>query len=430
MTVLFWIIEYIASFTEIVMCCIFCGTFLAKEKSKKRKYLIFAGSGLSALLIIALNKIEIFSFVNSILVLIVVWGMQVFIYKARVMVCMALTVIYTVILAAIDFAVAYFTAAIIHVDANYLLNNQSISRILCILLSKSLLILIVVTIDKLLKKSNFFMKKYVAVLFAYSFFMLVSLHIMVELNIKNKNPEMELFLVIFFITSMLIELVVFYFVIKTGENYEQRQKAELMEMKSRMLQKSLDETEQTFKLWRRSIHDYKNNIIALRQLAEDENMEGIREYLDHENELIQKKMFYIKTGSSVVDAIVNTKQSLAEEKGITFVVNATIPGACIVSELDMANILGNLTDNAIEASEGEEEPYIDLTIKREKSFLIIKIISKYSGMFAGTSETTKKNRKFHGIGMESVKSIVKKYEGEFSIEQKGADVVVKILIPN
>ena len=58
MKIFFWIIEYIASFTEIAMCCVFCGVFLTnltEEKSGGRKYLILAGSAVSALLIIVLN---------------------------------------------------------------------------------------------------------------------------------------------------------------------------------------------------------------------------------------------------------------------------------------------------------------------------------------------------------------------------------------
>ena len=104
----------------------------------------------------------------------------------------------------------------------------------------------------------------------------------------------------------------FYFVIKTGESYEQRQKAELIEMKNRMLQKSLDETNQAFKLWKSSVHDYKHNIIALTQLADDGNIEEIKKYLKPENELMDRKMFYIQTGNSVVDAIVNTKRKKKE----------------------------------------------------------------------------------------------------------------------
>ena len=221
----------------------------------------------------------------------------------------------------------------------------------------------------------------------------------------------------------------FYFVIRTSEGYEYQQEVRLIEMKNRMLQKALDETEQAFGLWQRSIHDYKNNIIALRQLASDGNIEAIRKYLDCENELVSKKMFYIRTGNSVVDTIVNTKQSFAEEKGITFVVNAAIPGKTGICDMDMANILGNLIDNAIEASICEDNPYIDFTMRREKTFVIIRIVNKYTGDFFDVSETSKSNRTFHGIGIKSVRSILDKYNGEFVIEKKGNEVIAKVIIP-
>ena len=430
MTTFYWIMEYVASFIEISMCCIFCGTFLEKERLGDRKYLVLAGSGIGAILVIVLNRIDIFSYINSMLVTLIVLFLQLLIYKAKVEKSVLFMLIYMVILTAIDFMTAYFMALVLDTDARYLLNTQSLKRVICILLSKSLLILIIVTLSKMLKRTLIFLKRYVVIMCIYSIFLLVSLFVMVELNMNNGNPKTDLFLTIFFIASILIELLMFYFVIKTGESYEQRQKAELIEMKNRMLQKSLDETNQAFKLWKSSVHDYKHNIIALTQLADDGNIEEIKKYLKRENELMDRKMFYIQTGNSVVDAIVNTKQSFAEEKGITFVVNAKVPENCVVSELDMANILGNLIDNAIEASNSEEETYIDVTMRQDKHFIVIKIINKYSREFSKRLETTKHKRMFHGIGIGSVKNIVEKYEGEFSIDKQGKEVIVKILIPN
>ena len=129
-------------------------------------------------------------------------------------------------------------------------------------------------------------------------------------------------------------------------------------------------------MWRQSIHDYKNDIIALTQLAEEEKLEEIKTFLQKENKLIEQKMFYIKTGNSVVDAIINTKQNIAEKQNIVFVVNIELPPRNIVSNIDMANILGNLIDNAIEAARVEIEPFVEITIKQEKSFLIINIKNK------------------------------------------------------
>ncbi|KIR01492.1 VirS [Lachnospiraceae bacterium TWA4] len=181
----------------------------------------------------------------------------------------------------------------------------------------------------------------------------------------------------------------FHYVIKMGEIYEKRQQINLIEMKKEMLQKSLDETERAFKLWRNSIHDYKNHVLALTALADEGKIEEIKAYLSKENELIKRKIFYIKTGNSVVDTIINTKQTVAEEKGIEFIINVSIPRDCIVSGLDMANILGNLIDNAIEASEKEEKPYIDLQIMDESRLFIIRISNKYSKELSNNLNTTK-----------------------------------------
>lgn len=195
--VFFWIMEYIASFVEVSMCCVFCGTFLTKDKLGDKKYVLFVCSAIGAIVIILLNKIEIFSYINSILVLFIVFLLQLFLYKSKVGISILLTLIYTVTLAAVDFMTACFAAILLNTNAEYLLNTQSLSRMICILLSKSLLVLIIITFSILLKKSLMFTKRYVLIMCLYSIFLLVSLFVTVELNMNNENPSLELFLTIF-----------------------------------------------------------------------------------------------------------------------------------------------------------------------------------------------------------------------------------------
>lgn len=430
MTVFFWLVEYLASFIEILMCCIFCNSFLMKERAEYERYTITLMSGVGAGLIILLNQMELFSFLNTVIVILLCFIIQLILYKRKVWLTFVLTLIYFVILTAVDFTIAYLTALVLDTSAGYTLNTQSLKRVVCILLSKSILTLIVITVSRVCRNTIVLIKKYAVIMSIYSIFLLGLLFVMVELNMSGERPEMDFFLTLFFIASIIIELLTFYFVIKTGESYEQKQKAELIEMKNSMLQKSLNETEQAFKLWRNSVHDYKNNIIALSQLAEDGNIEEIKKYLKNETVLINRKMFYIRTGNSVVDAIVNTKQNFAENKGIIFTVNAAIPENCMISDMDLANILGNLIDNAMEASIGEVNPYIDVAIRQEKKFIVIKIANKYSRELPEKMKSTKEKKIFHGIGIGSVKSIVQKYNGEFSMAKKNDEVVVQILLLN
>ncbi len=231
--------------------------------------------------------------------------------------------------------------------------------------------------------------------------------------------------------NYLFQIILIILVLKIGENNQQKQTNALIEIKNEMLQKSLDETEQTFELWRQSVHDYKNHVIVLRQLLAENRVDEIKSFLEEEYDTLSKQLFMIRTGNSVVDTLVNLKRSLAEKHHIAFMVHGTLPEKLVVENMDLANILGNLLDNAIEASMKEQEGYIDLTIKQEKNFLIINLHNKCTRILdKEIDKSSKKNPEFHGIGLKSVKRAVKKYDGQINIENTPQEFIVNILIQN
>lgn len=430
MGLLFWGVEYVASFLESAMCCFFCGTFIEKEKLRDKTKGTVILSVIGAAIVVLLNHIKIFSYINTIIFSLMYILFQWILYKKRIGFSVVLVLIYCVVVSAIDFSIVYVFSFLADLNSEYLMNQQSFVRVLCILLSKSILILTVITTNKIFKNNKVLPKKDIIMMFICSFFLLVTNCVMVKMNTENQSDEVKLMSFVFFGASLGIELLLFYFVFKIADNYEQQQNWALVEMKNKMLQKSLDDTESAFMLWRNSVHDYKNNIISLTQLAEDGNIEEIRKYLAKENQLIDKKMFCIKTGNSVVDAIVNTKQNIAEQNGISFIVNGGIPKECKISDMDLGNILGNLIDNALEACTNEQDAYIELNIRQQKNFIVIKIVNKYSGKLSKHMTTTKKDRTFHGIGIKSVKSIVEKYNGEFQMFHANNEVTTNILLLN
>lgn len=425
MNMFFWIVEYIASFLEIVMCFFFCGSFINKKSVEDKRKQIVLVSFFSAFILIGLNRIKMFSQGSSILFLLVCDLLLWFLYK-RIVLSTVLILIYAVLLSAIDFLTAYLMTFSLQTEMKYLLSEHSIQRVVCIVFSKALLIMLIMVISKIYNKKKAISLRYVLVLCLSSLFLLLSNFV----TIGNIGTNSEIFSMIFFLVSIGIQALLFYFVLNMADYYEQQQNMVLIEMKNDMLQKSLDDTEKAFKLWRQSVHDYKNNIISLAQLAEEGDINEIKKYLKKENELIDTKMFYTKTGNTMVDAMVNTKQTIAEQKGIVFAINAAIPDNCRVNGIDLANILGNLIDNAIEASEKEYNAYIDINIKQYKKFLMIVVKNKFKGTFMQNMKTTKGDKEFHGIGLKSVKHIVEKYNGEISFEKEQDEFWVTILFMN
>ena len=99
--------------------------------------------------------------------------------------------------------------------------------------------------------------------------------------------------------------------------------------------------------WR---HDYRNHIQTMKVLAANGDMDAIKAYLDELDTDLNTVDTVVKTGNAMADAILNSKISLAQSKFITVHCDAHIPVKLKMSELDLCCIIGNLFDNAIEAS--------------------------------------------------------------------------------
>lgn len=412
------------------MCCYFCGTFIVRNEIRNIRGNVIILSIIASIIIILLNNISLFSYITTIVFILICIAMQWFLYRKKYLLAIGLVVAYAAILSAIDFMVIYFVALVVDTNTGFILVEQSFARMVCILLSKSILIIVVVTLNRVIAHKQTIPPGYVVVMSICSAFLLISNLVLIHSELNKTNEEISSFTMMFFIASLGIEMIIFCLVIKIAEGYEQKKINLLIELNNKMLEKSLNETEQTFEVWKQSIHDYKNNIITLTQLAEEEKFEEVKIFLKKENELLTQKMFYIKTGNSVIDAIINTKHNLAENKNIVFVVNAKLPKSIIVSDMDLANILGNLIDNAIEAEQKEENPYIELNLKQEKNFLNINIKNKCTNLVSINTKTNKNNSEFHGIGLKSVNRIVRKYDGEILIKLTNQEYVVNVFIQN
>ena len=102
-----------------------------------------------------------------------------------------------------------------------------------------------------------------------------------------------------------------------------------------------------------------------------------------------------------------------------------------ITDVDVNIILGNLLDNAIEACEiVEDVKEISLSIYIRASYLVIIVRDTYRGNLEGlyTLTSTKKKQKEHGIGLRSVKDILKNYQGKLIIDNDEKQVMLKCII--
>ena len=91
-------------------------------------------------------------------------------------------------------------------------------------------------------------------------------------------------------------------------------------------------------------------------------------------------------------------------------------------------------DNALraikEVNEHGEESMLHLNLNYTKGRLILRIENSYLNvnLVQGNFLTTKKDKKGHGLGLESVKEVVSKYDGVLQINcDKGVFIVEAVL---
>ena len=182
--------------------------------------------------------------------------------------------------------------------------------------------------------------------------------------------------------------------------------------------------------WR---HDYRNHIQAMKAYAAKGDWDAICRYLDELDTDLNTVDTVIKTGNPMTDAILNSKISLARSKAITVRCDAQIPVKLKMSELDLCCILGNLFDNAIEASLAlpEEQRLIRVYMDMKGSQLYISFtnltaggkLSKVRGLFPSSKGDG------HGFGLVRIDSIVARLDGYLSRNSEDGAFTTEILIP-
>lgn len=175
--------------------------------------------------------------------------------------------------------------------------------------------------------------------------------------------------------------------------------------------------------WR---HDYRNHIQNMKsQLS---NQSELEQYLDDLADDLTQSDTSVKTGNIMADAVLNSKLSVAESRGIRLNVKAHIP-PLPMSDVDLCSVLGNLLDNAIEACAQCEEPFLRIYIDKIKGQFYLSVqnsakeVRRNKGVFCSTKSGE------HGFGLFRIDRIAKKYGGYVNRQFEEGVFATELMIP-
>ena len=216
---------------------------------------------------------------------------------------------------------------------------------------------------------------------------------------------------------LIINISVFYLYHILTENYIHLRDHDIYKQQTYAYQNQLEVIMESQNRVRALRHDMKNHILALQILVQRKEVEETNQYLDSMKNFMTNPEEYVKTGNDAVDSLLNYKIQKANEVLNVVETKISIPEQLCLRSFDLNVLLGNLLDNAIDASMQTEDKKLKITIKLDKGILFLNICNSCQ-MIADEKmnflETTKEDKANHGIGLKNVRRIVEKYHGDIT----------------
>lgn len=140
----------------------------------------------------------------------------------------------------------------------------------------------------------------------------------------------------------------------------------------------------------------------------------------------------IETGHIVIDGLINSKLHFTLANSIEVLSDIRVPKDIHIESIDLAVLLGNLLDNAIEGClTVESNRMIELKLVFEGNHLKVRIANTFDGIVNKQGQhllTRKEDASIHGFGLKSVKRIVEKYHGFQRINSTQETFTVSIIL--
>lgn len=180
-------------------------------------------------------------------------------------------------------------------------------------------------------------------------------------------------------------------------------------------------------------HDIANHIYMIEQLSMQSEKKA-QLASDYKNEL--EKTYHVLQSKTfceelIVDSVIKNKLRECQQKQIKADCQAERFSIGDIEIIDMLGLLYNVFDNAIEACEklDIENRWLNVSIKNEGgTFILLCHNSKNPDIsLKNGQKTTKKDKENHGIGKDIMKSIVKKYHGSISAEDREEEYHLEIV---
>lgn len=228
------------------------------------------------------------------------------------------------------------------------------------------------------------------------------------------SGQPEIVLVCPYIT--IINLIAYFINDRLEKYYNEAQKYALDEQQHILLNQYYNRIDEHQLEVQKIQNDLLDQLNIMEQNIINDKVDLIESEVDSVINNLSEKSKYSFTAHTGLNALLEAKVRHAEREGIKLDVVAKLPSNIEIDNVDLAVLVGNIFDNAIEACiHCESHRFISLNIFYHNDSLAIfsenSIDNKSKNL-----KTRKEDKINHGIGLTSIRNIVDKYSGYMHYE--------------
>lgn len=184
---------------------------------------------------------------------------------------------------------------------------------------------------------------------------------------------------------------------------------------------------------RRTKHDIRHHIIVLNSYLQNGEYEKAKDYLNTYKRSLPDDSAIVFCAHSVINAMLLYFAQLSKNSQTDFdVVIADIPEKINLPDDVFSVVLGNLLENALDAccAYNDGERVISIRSKATNNSFYFRIENTFNGKTIRNKkgELISNKHSGSGIGLNSVRSVVKQYDGVFETEEKNGRFIVSVFL--
>ena len=203
--------------------------------------------------------------------------------------------------------------------------------------------------------------------------------------------------------------------------HEENRKCTLLENQIQQMQKEVQDIYADMRGLRHDLRGHINNITQYVKKQNNTDVEELNNYIRNMEETVSRLDFGYQTGNPITDIIIHQKKQEADRAGVKFSVDFSYPKELQIDVYDIGVILNNALENAIEAAAWlNRNKYVSLHSYVKGNLFFVEVENSFAreivmNQESGLPESSKLNKKLHGMGLTNIQRCARKYKGDIDI---------------